>query len=59
MEGTQVLVYACQSDAVKYIAHALEDKPCEQVAKDLIKNIKEVHADCVVFNWECCGGYGG
>ena len=29
------------------------------MAKDLIKNIKEIHSDCVVFNWECCGGYAG
>lgn len=25
----------------------------------LMESIKIVDPDCVVFNWECCGGYSG
>lgn len=25
----------------------------------MIKNVKQLDPDCVVFNWECCSNYGG
>ena len=25
----------------------------------MLQNIREVHSDCVVFNWECSSSYGG
>ena len=59
MEGTQVLVYACSSHAVKDIYDGMREKECSNTVKEMLANMKEVHPDCVVFNWECCEGYCG
>ena len=37
---------------------AFEGKPKDDVAIRLMESVKIVDSDCVVFNWECCGGYG-
>lgn len=58
MEGTQVLVYACDSAILPHFLKALEGGEVENEAlKQLIIGLKEVDADCVVFNWECCSNY--
>jgi hypothetical protein len=38
---------------------AFEGNPKDDVAIRLMESVKIVDSDCVVFNWECCGGYGG
>jgi hypothetical protein len=58
MEGSQVLVYACSATAVTKIFDAMREKPSTDDAQDLLRNMKEVHPDCVVFNWECSSSYG-
>ena len=37
--------------------NAFEDKPADDVARKMMASVKEVDPDCVVLNWECCGGY--
>jgi hypothetical protein len=58
MEGTKVEVYACDSHYLQSLIEAFEGKPKDDVAIRLMDSIKQVDSDCVVFNWECCGGYG-
>ena len=58
MEGTQVLVYGCSANAVQDIYDGLREQDCSDIVKELIKNMEEVHPDCVVFNWECSSSYG-
>jgi hypothetical protein len=57
MEGTKVEVYACDSHYLQALAQAFEGKPKDDVAIRMMQSIKKVDPDCVVFNWECCGGY--
>lgn len=62
LEGTQVLVYSCNSVSIHILAKALEGKEVEQnetgkSALEIAAHTKEVDADCVVFNWECSSGY--
>ena len=38
---------------------AFEGKPADDTAKDLMEHVNTLDPDCVVFNWECCGSYGG
>ncbi len=53
-----MLVYACPTSAIAEIFKGMKEEPCSDIVKDLLKNMKEVHPDCVVFNWECCSVYG-
>ena len=58
-EGTQVLVYSCNSNTVSYIVQAFNNEASEnEEIKKLMEHIKMVDPDCVVFNWECCSFYG-
>jgi hypothetical protein len=59
MEGTKVEVYAADSHYLNSLAEAFSGKPKDDVAIKLMESIKKVDPDCVVFNWECCGGYSG
>lgn len=59
MEGTKVQVYSCDSLYLSFLSEAFNGNPKDDVAIRLMKSIKEVDPDCVVFNWECCGGYSG
>lgn len=56
-EGTQVLVYACNSSAVKEICEAFKAESKNEVIKAMVNYIKGLDPDCVVFNWECSSGY--
>jgi len=58
MEGTKVEVYACDSHYLPSLIEAFEGKPKDDAAIRLMESVKNVDSDCVVFNWECCGGYG-
>lgn len=58
-EGTKVLVYACSSAYLPKLLLMFEEKAENDIEKELFKHINELHADCVVFNWECSSGYGG
>lgn len=58
-EGTKVLVYSCSSSYLPNLIKMFEGAPTNENDKELLKNINEVHPDCVVFNWECSSGYGG
>ena len=51
-------MYSCQSSAFDVIFKQFqgEDTKNEEV-KELVNHIKELDADCVVFNWECSSGY--
>lgn len=57
MEGTKVEVYACDSHYLKQLTEAFDGKPKDDVSKRLMESVKKVDPDCVVINWECCGGY--
>jgi hypothetical protein len=58
-EGTTVLVYSCQSSYLPEMLKMVEKKEGKtETEKQLMKYIEELHADCVVFNWECSSGYG-
>ena len=58
-EGTQVLVYSCNSNSVSAILNGFNNETDDQTVKDMIGYIRELDSDCVVFNWECCSGYSG
>ena len=57
-EGTKVLVYACQSNYLPHLIGMFEGKAEKEIEKELLAHINSLHADCVVFNWECSSGYG-
>ncbi len=57
MEGTKVEVYACDSHYLQALVQAFQGKPKDDVAIRMMESINKVDPDCVVFNWECCGGY--
>jgi hypothetical protein len=57
LEGTKVEVYACDSFYLDSLIKAFDGSPQDDVAVRLMKTIKAVDKDCVVFNWECCGLY--
>ncbi len=46
-----MLVYSADAHAVKDIYDGFTEKPTTDEVKDLMKNMKEVDPDCVVFNW--------
>lgn len=62
LEGTRVAVYQTSSDSLKPIRQGIQGLPVEgseeiqQMVSQLVADINAVDADCVVFNWECCGG---
>lgn len=57
LEGTKVEVYSCDSLYLEYLIDAFEGKPHDDVAIRLMESVNKVDPDCVVLNWECCGGY--
>jgi len=57
MEGTKVEVYVCDSNYIHSLIEAFAGKPKDDISIRLMKSINTVDKDCVVFNWECCGGY--
>ena len=57
-EGTKVLVYTAPSDYLTKFIAAFEGKPEDDTAKQMMKYIAELDANCVVFNWECSSAYG-
>lgn len=59
LEGTRVLVYSCGTGYIEKMIAAFEGKPADDTAKDLMEHVNTLDPDCVVFNWECCGSYGG
>jgi hypothetical protein len=58
MEGTKVEVYAADASYLGNLISAFEGRPTDEVAVRLLKSMNLVDPDCVVFNWECSGGYG-
>merc|ERR1711904_644695 len=57
--GTQVAVYQTSSDSLPSIKRGLEgdaEALKDNAVAELLADIELVDNDCVVFNWECCGG---
>jgi hypothetical protein len=54
-----VEVYACDSTYIDGIIDAFAGKPRDPEAERMMASVGLVDADCVVINWECCGGYAG
>ena len=60
LKGTRVEVYKGNSQCVTELMKALTGgEPSEEIYRQLVESISQVDKDCVVFNWECCGLYGG
>lgn len=57
IEGTKVEVFACDSLYLPSLTAAFEGKPADPIAVRLMEAVVQVDPDCVVINWECCGGY--
>merc|ERR1711939_142299 len=57
--GTQVAVYKTSSDSLALILRAFQGDAAaleDGAVAALMADIALVDNDCVVFNWECCGG---
>jgi len=57
--GTQVAVYKTSSDSLALILRAFQGDAAaleDGAVAALMADIELVDNDCVVFNWECCGG---
>merc|ERR1711939_1059160 len=57
--GTQVAVYKTSSDSLALILRAFQGDAAaleDGGVAALMADIELVDNDCVVFNWECCGG---
>jgi len=62
-EGTRVSVYQTSSSNLKPLLMGLRGEPLTELDETLrgmveqvVADINIVDNDCVVFNWECCGG---
>jgi len=71
MEGTKVVVFETGSEHLGEILKGLRGEPifpdgdltsdqeqCQELVRQLVAEVAMVDNDCVVFNWECCGGCG-
>lgn len=47
-----------ETSYIDKLIQAYEGHPQDDTAKEMMVHIGKLHADCVVFNWECCGAYG-
>ena len=50
-EGTKVQVYSCQAGYIEKLISAFDGKPEDETSTQMMNEIKELDADCVVFNW--------
>jgi hypothetical protein len=56
-EGAKIVVYGTSPTAYQSIMDAYAGVEVSEMFTQLVKDMKSVHPESVVINWECCGGF--